>query len=202
MFLLLDAVFLCYRDIQGCKSQKSILICHRRRQRLYMFMHVLTWIGNYNTICSESCFAFALFFLLVWPSAISWCCGYFFFFFFFEAFLLEVLIFSHCLMNRDIWWGIFAALFVAPAEYSNFVCILSRYLLVSRFSLAYCRAICFSHWQKFQLRIFWVDYSCVNFVFLFNLRLLISNNFLFVSVIPDGLQDRLAGLLSRTWWRG
>ncbi len=31
---------------------------------------------------------------------------------------------------------------VPPAEYSNFVCILS-YLLVSRFSLAYCRAICF-----------------------------------------------------------
>ncbi len=35
--------------------------------------------------------------------------------------------------------GIF---FVSPAEYSNFVCILP-YLLVSRFSLAYCRAICF-----------------------------------------------------------
>ncbi len=39
--------------------------------------------------------------------------------------------------------GCFRGVFVSPAEYSNFVCILSRYLLVSRFSLAYCRAICF-----------------------------------------------------------
>jgi len=31
------------------------------------------------------------------------------------------------------------------------------------------------------------------------LRLLISNNFLFVSAIPVGLSDRLAGLLNRTW---
>jgi len=36
------------------------------------------------------------------------------------------------------------ALLVPPAEYSNFACILSRYLLVSRFSLAYCRAIFFA----------------------------------------------------------
>jgi len=36
----------------------------------------------------------------------------------------------------------FCGILVPPAEYSNFVCILS-YLLVSRFSLAYCRAICF-----------------------------------------------------------
>jgi hypothetical protein len=37
----------------------------------------------------------------------------------------------------------FRGILVPPAEYSNFVCILSWYLLVSRFSLAYCRAICF-----------------------------------------------------------
>jgi hypothetical protein len=36
----------------------------------------------------------------------------------------------------------------------------------------------------------------VIFVFMFNLRLLISNNFLFVSVIPVGPSDRLAGLLN------
>ena len=36
----------------------------------------------------------------------------------------------------------FHVILVPSAEYSNFVCILS-YLLVSRFSLAYCRAICF-----------------------------------------------------------
>ncbi len=36
----------------------------------------------------------------------------------------------------------FRGIFVSPAEYSNFVCIPS-YLPVSRFSLAYCRAICF-----------------------------------------------------------
>jgi len=110
-----------------------------------------------------------------------------------------VLIFSRCLMNRDIWWGIFAALFVSPAEYSNFVCILSRYLLVSRFSLAYCRAICFFALVEILAENIWVDYPCVNFVCLFNLRLLNSNNFLFVSVIPVGLSDRLAGLLNRTW---
>jgi len=36
----------------------------------------------------------------------------------------------------------FRGILVPFAEYSNFVCILS-YLLVSRFSLAHCRAICF-----------------------------------------------------------
>ncbi len=45
MFLLLDAVFLCYRDVQRCKSQKSILICHWCRQQLYLFMYAfnLDW---------------------------------------------------------------------------------------------------------------------------------------------------------------
>jgi hypothetical protein len=38
--------------------------------------------------------------------------------------------------------------------------------------------------------------------FRFILRLLISNNFLSVSVIPVGASDRLAGLLNRPWWRG
>jgi hypothetical protein len=43
------------------------------------------------------------------------------------------------------------ALLVPPAEYSNFVCIISRYLLVSRFSLAYCRAICFFALVEIQI---------------------------------------------------
>jgi len=38
--------------------------------------------------------------------------------------------------------GYFHVILVLSAEYSNFVCILS-YLLVSRFSLAYRKAICF-----------------------------------------------------------
>ena len=38
------------------------------------------------------------------------------------------------LINRGIWRGIFAALEVVSAGYLNFVCVLSCYMLVSRFS--------------------------------------------------------------------
>ena len=106
-------------------------------------------------------------------------------------------------MNRDIWWGIFAALVVSPAEYSNFVCNSSRYLLVSRFSLAYYRAICFFALVEILVENIYSEFLIlVIFVLLFNLRLLISNNFLSVSVIPVGASDRLAGLLNRIWWQG
>ncbi len=50
---------------------------------------------------------------------------------------------SNLLINRDIWRGIFSALVVVFAGYLNFVCISSRYLLVSCFSVAYCRTILF-----------------------------------------------------------
>jgi hypothetical protein len=105
-------------------------------------------------------------------------------------------------MNRDIWWVITAALVVPPAEYSNFVCIPSRYLLVSRFSLAYCRAICFFALVEIRFVNTFSEYFLVSCVSVFILRLLISNNFLFVSVIPVGASDRLAELLNRTWWQG
>ncbi len=97
----------------------------------------------------------------------------------------------------------FRGLLVPPAEYSNFVCILSRYLLVSRFSLAYCRAICFFALVEILVENIYSEFFIlVIFVLLFNLRLLISSNFHFVSVIPVGASDRLAGLWNRTWWRG
>ncbi len=139
---------------------------------------------------------FDLSFLFVWESAIYSCCSCF------RVILLEVHIFSCCLTNRDIWWGIFAALLVPPAEYSNFVCILSRYLLVSRFSLAYCMAICsFALVEILVENTYSEFFILVIFVFLFNLRLLISNNVLFVSAIPVGASDRLAELLNRSWWQ-
>jgi len=47
------------------------------------------------------------------------------------------------LINSGIWRGISAALKVVSVGYLNFVCFLSWYLLVSRFSLAYFRTICF-----------------------------------------------------------
>jgi hypothetical protein len=47
------------------------------------------------------------------------------------------------LINRDIWRGVFAALAVVSAGYLNPVCVSSRYLLVSCFRVAYCRAILF-----------------------------------------------------------
>jgi hypothetical protein len=106
-------------------------------------------------------------------------------------------------MSRDIWRGIFAALVVPPAEYSNFVCIISWYLLVSRFSLAYCRAICFFALVEICLVNNFLDiYTCFSRVSIYILWLLNYNNFLFVSVIPVGASDRLAGLLNRTWWQG
>ncbi len=71
---------------------------------------------------------------------------------------------------------------------------------MSRFSLAYCRAICFfALVEILVVNICSEFFILVIFVFMYNLRLLISNNFLFVSVIPVGLSDRLAGLLNRTW---
>ena len=106
------------------------------------------------------------------------------------------------LINRGIWRGIFAALEVVSAGYLNVVCVSSRYLLVSRFSLAYCRAICFFALVEILLWILILNiYPCVSCVSVFILRLLISNNFLFVSVIPVGASDRLAELLNRTWWQ-
>ncbi|MFN9899757.1 MAG: hypothetical protein ACK55Z_13410, partial [bacterium] len=41
------------------------------------------------------------------------------------------------MINSGIWRGISAALKVVSVGYLNFVCFLSWYLLVSRFSLAY-----------------------------------------------------------------
>jgi hypothetical protein len=80
-------------------------------------------------------------------------------------------------MNRDIWCGIFEVLFVPPAEYSNLVCILS-YLLVSRFSLAYCRVICISALVEILAENFLSFIILVISVFFFfNLRLLIFNDF-------------------------
>ena len=98
----------------------------------------LTWIRKYNNIRSDFCFGLLWF---VFSFSLAEC--YILVLRLFLRHFFRSVIFSRCLMNRDIWWGIFAALFVSPAEYSNFVCILSRYLMVSRFSLAYCRAICF-----------------------------------------------------------
>ena len=101
------------------------------------FMPFLIQVGRYNNICSESFLNLFGVVLFGYRRVMLPCVTVVF-----ESFL-RCTYFWYCLMNRDIWWGIFAALLVPPAEYSNFVCILSRYLLVSRFSLAYCRAICF-----------------------------------------------------------
>jgi hypothetical protein len=42
----------------------------------------------------------------------------------------------------------------------------------------------------------------VQFVDVYKLCLLISNNFLFVSAIPVGLSDLPVGSWNRIWWRG
>ncbi len=59
-----------------------------------------------------------------------------------ESFL-RLLVIRSCVINRDIWRGIYAALAVVSVGYLNFVCISSRYLPVSCFSVACCRAILF-----------------------------------------------------------
>ncbi len=83
------------------------------------------------------------------------------------------------LINRCIWRGIFAALAVVSAGYLNFVCVSSRYLPVSRFSLAYCRAICFFALVEIRfVNIYPEYYPCGSCVSVFILRLSISNNFL------------------------
>jgi len=118
------------------------------------FMHSLSWVEKCTNICYESFFESApMLFLL----GIGGC--YFMFYSWLWLVSLDVLVYLCCLMNRDIWWGIFAAFFVSPAEYSNFVCILS-YLLVSRFSLAYCKAICF-----FALVEIWFMNSLSEYIF-------------------------------------
>jgi hypothetical protein len=98
-------------------------------------MYCLTRVGEYSNICSES---FMNFFGVV----IFGCRRVKFSYITVDVDSFRRCIYFLCLLNRDIWWGIFTLLLVPPAEYSNFVCILP-YLLVSRFSLAYCRAICF-----------------------------------------------------------
>ena len=68
-------------------------------------------------------------------------------FFFVLQFLLNYfsgnLLSDIVLINSGIWRGISAALKVVCVGYLNFVCFLSWYLLVSRFSLAFFRTICF-----------------------------------------------------------
>jgi hypothetical protein len=73
-------------------------------------------------------------------------------------------------MNRDIWRGIFAALLVPSAEYSNFVCILSRYLLVSRFSLAYRRAICFFALVEILVENIYSEFFFIFVIFVFSVQ--------------------------------
>jgi hypothetical protein len=74
---------------------------------------------------------------------------------------------------------------------------------VSCFSLVYCRAICFFALVEIRFVNAYPEYlSCVfSCVSVFILRLLSSNNFLFVSAIPVGALDRLAELLNRIWWQ-
>ena len=100
------------------------------------------------------------------------------------------------LINSGIWRGISAALKVVCVGYLNFVCFLSWYLLVSRFSLAYFRTICFFALVETRVVKF---YFCDLCVAVSSLRFVGLTIFLFVSVILVGLSDRLAGLLNRTW---
>ncbi len=73
---------------------------------------------------------------------------------------------------------------------------------MSCFSLVYCRAICFFALVEFRFVNAYPEcLSCDFCVSVFILRLLSSNNFLFVSAIPVGASDRLAELLNRTWWK-
>ncbi len=78
------------------------------------------------------------------------------------------------------------------------------YLLVYRFSLAYCRAICFFALVEIWFMNAFSEHLSLFFIcFRFILRLLMFNNFFFiVSAILVGVSDRLAGLLNRLWWRG
>ncbi len=137
IFLLLDAVFLYYRDILSVAKLKNSFWSAAGCAGYYVaFSHSLTWVEKYINICHESCFESVLMLFLLGVGECYFCYCWLWLVF------LDVLVYLCCLMNRDIWWGIFEVLFVPPAEYLNLVCILS-YLLVSRFSLAYCRAICF-----------------------------------------------------------
>ncbi len=65
------------------------------------------------------------------------------------------------------------------------------------FNVAHCRAILFVTLVEFLLSEYF--FLCASFRFsamLFDLYFLIS-----VSAVPVGASDRVAGLLSRTWWQ-
>jgi hypothetical protein len=89
--------------------------------------------------------------------------------------------------------------FWSAAGYSNYVCIflgicwclVSVWYIVGQFVFFALVEIRFVNAYPEYL-------SCVS---VFILRLLSSNNFLFVSVIPVGASDRLAELSNRTWWQ-
>ncbi len=79
------------------------------------------------------------------------------------------------LINRGIWRGILAALEVVSAGYLNFVCVSSRYLLVSRFSLAYYRAICFFALVEIRFVNTYLEYLSLFFLcFFFHLEVVDS----------------------------
>ncbi len=96
-----------------------------------------------------------------------------------ESFRRLLVIWS-CLINRDIWRGIFAALAVVSAGYLNFVCVSSGYLLVSCFSVAYCRAILFlrTGGNLFCEYLLWI-LSLIFLHFLFRGLLIYNISFLF-----------------------
>ncbi len=137
MFFLVRATFIRYRWLALQRMEKGLWFAAGCAGYYFAYVHFLTCVGKYCNFCSDSswiCFGVIFlgiggcYFLCV--TVVS------------ESFLKLFVIWS-CLINRDIWRGIFAALAVVSAGYLNFVCISSRYLLVSCFSVAYCKAILF-----------------------------------------------------------
>ncbi len=102
-----------------------------------------------------------------------------------------------CLINRDIWRGIFAALAVVPAGYVNSGCFLpSIYwcfvtMLHSAGQLVFCTG------RILLSEYLFLSFLCFSFSFVF----VDLYYFSFVSAVPVGALDRVAGLLSRIWWQ-
>ncbi len=65
------------------------------------------------------------------------------------------------------------------------------------FNVVFCRAISSFALVEFLLS----EYLFAFCIFLFQLCLLIYNIFIFVSAVPVGASDRVAGLLNRIWWQ-
>ncbi len=104
-----------------------------------------------------------------------------------------------CLINRDIWRGIFAAS-------SGCLCWIFKFCLVFLLSICWCfvsvlhivRQFCsFALVEILLSEYFSLCYSSFSFlILLFDLYC-----FYFVSAVPVGASDRVAGWLNRTWWQ-